>query len=72
MTIHCDLDEHRERLSNEQRQYMRKLTNWDELPNDGKVLLERGASQILDLDTTGLTPRQSADSILQWIESLKG
>jgi hypothetical protein len=72
VTIQCGRDEHRERLTNGQRLYLRKLANWDELPNDGLVLLENGASQVLHLDTTGLSPEQSADSIRKWVELQKG
>jgi predicted kinase len=67
VTLQCDVDEHRQRLINEQRLYLRKLTDWDELPNDGRALLEYGASSVLHLDTTRLTPRQSAEAISAWV-----
>ncbi len=72
--VHCDLKENIERIKSVQRDRKRKIRDPDmALRNqtEAKPLYGMGASYLLKLDTTGLTPHESAATIAEWLPEVR-
>jgi chloramphenicol 3-O-phosphotransferase len=70
VTITCSDEEHRKRIVAEDRKPHGKLTDRDQLPAMLGPMIEEDAEYLLRLDTTGVTPEESAGTICDWIEGI--
>lgn len=70
VTITCSDEEHLRRIASEGRKPLGKLTDRRELPAVLGPLMEDGAEHLLRLDTTDITPQQSAAMICDWVQEV--
>ncbi|CDZ46389.1 AAA family ATPase [Neorhizobium galegae] len=71
VTITCSDEEHRKRIVAEDRKPYGKLTDRDKLPAMLGPMIEEDAEYLLRLDTSGVTPEESATTICDWIEGIQ-
>jgi len=72
--VHCDLEENIERITSKGRDRKRKIRDPDmALRNqtEAKPLYGMGASHLLKLDTTSLTPHEAATTIAKWVREVR-
>jgi len=72
--VHCDLKENIERISSTDRERKRKIRDPEmALRNqtEAKPLYGKGANHLLKLDTTDLTPHESAATIAKWVNYVR-
>jgi len=72
--VHCELKENIERITSKDRDKKRKIRDPEmALRNqtEAKPLYGMGASRLLKLDTTGLTPHESAAAIAKWAHEVQ-